>query len=77
MTSIPEGPKRGDQVVIVNAFGKESSRRALGRVEEAGHDFPIVFVCREEEWLLAEVERREPEGVPWPAEDVRLIEDHF
>jgi hypothetical protein len=39
-----------------------------------GEDFAVVWVCRPEEWEQAQAEGREPEGVPWPIEDVRVIE---
>jgi hypothetical protein len=59
----------GDQVEVVDAEGERLRRRALGGVID-GADFPVVWVCREEEWVAAKHEGREPEGVPWPAGDV-------
>jgi hypothetical protein len=56
-------------VTIVTALGDRLPRRALTPVV-TGSDFLVVWVCREEEWLAATAEGREPEGVPWPAEDV-------
>ncbi len=64
-------PQPGEVVTIINAFGEESPRVAVSNVLERGHDFPVVFVCREDEWLAAQEEDREPDTVPWPAEDVR------
>jgi hypothetical protein len=66
--------KRGDRVLVRTADGSEHPRRALGDVTE-GKDFAIVEVCREEEWEAAQVEGREPQGVPWPAEHVRLADE--
>lgn len=60
----------GDHVVAVDAEGELLPRRALGGIVD-GEDFPVVWVCREEEWDAAQRESREPEGVPWPAGDVR------
>ena len=60
----------GDQVEVVDAEGERLPRCALSGVVE-GADFPVVWVCREEEWERARAEGREPDGVPWPAEDVR------
>lgn len=60
----------GDRVHTVNAFGERQERRAISGVELEGHDFPVIWVCREDEWTAALEENREPEGVPWPAEDV-------
>jgi len=62
----------GDQVEAVDAEGERLRRRAMSTVVD-GVDFPVVWVCREEEWHAAHREGREPEGVPWPAEDVHLM----
>ncbi len=59
----------GQQVVVVDAFGTRTVRRATTGVVE-GHDFSLVRVCTEEEWQEAEREQREPNAVPWPVEDV-------
>lgn len=67
-------PTSGDVVLAVNAFGERNRRRALSGVLAQGHDFPVVMICREEEWEAALAEGREPEGVPWPAEDVEPID---
>lgn len=63
----------GDHVEVVDAEGERLPRRALGGVVD-GEDFPVIWVCREEEWEAAQREGRQPDGVPWPAEDVRLRE---
>jgi hypothetical protein len=60
---------RGDRVLVRSSFEGVGERRALGDVV-MGHDFPVVWVCTETEWAAAEAEGRDPEGVPWPAEDV-------
>lgn len=60
----------GDKVIVVDAFGVEHERRALTGVVPA-HDFDVVWACRENEWETAVAEGRQPEGVPWPVEDVR------
>lgn len=60
----------GDHVEIVDAEGERLPRRALGGIVD-GEDFAVVWVCREEEWSAAQREGREPDRVPWPAEDVR------
>jgi hypothetical protein len=59
----------GDHVIALNARGERSERIALTGVVQ-GHDFPVVWICRPEEWVASQAEGREPEGVPWPAEDV-------
>jgi hypothetical protein len=60
-------------VVVVDAFGQDQERIALSGVVQGG-DFEVVRVCRPDEWELARDEGREPDGVPWPAEDVRLVQ---
>jgi hypothetical protein len=61
----------GDLVIATDAEGVPLPKRALGGVID-GVDFPVVWVCREEEWQAAHREGREPDGVPWPADDVHL-----
>jgi hypothetical protein len=63
--------ERGDQVLAASADGVERQLRALGGVI-AGGDFAVVWVCSEGEWSTAEAEGREPQGIPWPAQNVRL-----
>lgn len=60
----------GDLVVATDAEGIPLPKRALGGITQ-GVDFPVVWVCREEEWEAAQQQGRDPEGVPWPAEDVQ------
>ena len=64
-------PERGDLVVAVDAAGEDLPRRALGG-PVMGTNFLVIWVCREDEWHAAQREGREPDAVPWPAEDVRL-----
>jgi hypothetical protein len=63
----------GSRVLARSAFDELLERRAVTGVQP-GHDFPVVWVCSEEEWQGAQSEGRHPEGLPWPAEDVRLAE---
>ena len=65
--------KRGDLIIVRDARGRELRKRALGPVTQGG-SFEVVWACREEEWQAAQQEGREPEGMPWPAEDVSLVE---
>lgn len=65
--------KQGDRVQAASADGVERQLRALGGVT-AGGDFAVVWVCTEQEWTTAQEEGRDPQGVPWPAEDVKLID---
>ncbi len=59
----------GAHVYVETALGEKLPRRAISAVVP-GHDFDVVWVCREEEWEAATKESRDPEGVPFPAEDV-------
>jgi hypothetical protein len=61
--------KRGDAVIITDAFGKEHQAEAMTPIQgtHSGtgfrvHDFPVIYVQT--------VRMTEP--VPWPVEDVRL-----
>lgn len=64
----------GAMVSALDAFGNRNRRRAITGVVD-GMDFPVVWVCRDEEWERAHEAGRDPEGVPWPAEDVEPIEE--
>jgi hypothetical protein len=61
----------GSRVLATSASGEQLERRAItGPVD--GDDFRVVWVCREEEWVAALNEGRDPEGIPWPVEDVQV-----
>lgn len=64
--------KPGVKVLARDALGALLERRAVTSVELA-NNHEVVWVCKEEEWLAAEANSREPEAVPWPAEDVHLV----
>jgi hypothetical protein len=61
--------EQGQTVMVRTADDRMLERHALSEVV-MGDDFEIVWVCREEEWLAAQAEGREPSAVPWPAEAV-------
>jgi hypothetical protein len=63
----------GDLVMVRTALGDWRQRRAVTGVEP-GDRFAIVWACPLEEWNAARAEGRDPDAVPWPAEDVRLAE---
>jgi hypothetical protein len=65
--------KRGDWLTAEAADGVPRELRAIGGII-AGGDFAVVWACRPAEWDAAIAEGREPEGIPWPAEDVRVVE---
>jgi hypothetical protein len=62
--------ERGDPVRAIALDGVLDKIATTGIVP--GNRFPVVWVCRPEEWQAALQEDREPDAVPWPAEDVRL-----
>jgi hypothetical protein len=63
----------GSTVLARTAFGDELTRIAQTGVE-MGRDFLVVWVTVPQEWEKAQAEGREPDSVPWPAEDVRPAE---
>jgi hypothetical protein len=65
--------ERGARVLAAAADGTTRELWALGPVI-AGGDFAVIWACSEREWNAAQAEAREPVGIPWPAEDVRLAE---
>ena len=60
----------GQVVIARTASERDLEKRAVTGVV-MGRDFPVVWVSRLEEWDAAKREGREPDAVPWPAEDVR------
>ena len=60
---------RGSEVVVRTVDNRLVRRRAVTGVVQ-GDDFPVVWVCREEEYRAAQAQGREPEAIPWPAGDV-------
>lgn len=65
--------ERGDLVIAASADGRDRDLRALTGVT-AGGDFAVVWACSPREWDAARAEGREPQGIPWPAEDVCVAE---
>lgn len=63
--------QRGDRIKAKAADGKPRELRALGGIIPGG-DFAVVWACSLAEWDAAEAEGRDPEGIPWPAEDVAV-----
>jgi hypothetical protein len=63
--------ERGARVRAAAADGTTRSLRALTGVVPGG-DFAVIWGCSEREWENAAAEGREPQGIPWPAEDVQL-----
>ena len=65
--------RRGTLLECETAGGGHVTMRALGGVVQ-GYDFPVVWVCTQEEYARAEAAGAEPDGIPWPASAVRVIE---
>lgn len=63
--------QQGDRVFARAMDGERLERKAWTGVV-MGSDFEVVWVVRPEEWDKAASEGREPDAVPWPAEDVAL-----
>jgi len=61
----------GNRVTVRTADKRQVARIAVTGIVEGG-DFPVVWVCREQEWSASQREQRAPQGLPWPATDVRL-----
>ena len=64
----------GMTVLARTADGETVKRRAVTSVID-GLDFPVVWICTEEDWLEMQSNGsgngHRPDGaVPWPAEDV-------
>jgi hypothetical protein len=63
--------EKGSRLLAASADGSTRELRALSGVV-AGGDFAVVWACSEGSWAAAQAEGREPDGIPWPAEDVRV-----
>lgn len=62
--------ERGDVLHATTASGSEIRMRALGSPQR-GADFPVVWVCTEDEWARSEREGDEADGLPWPVSAIR------
>lgn len=62
----------GDRVVVQTADKREVRRIAVSTVVQGG-DFPVVWVCSDDEWSAAQKEGRAPNAIPWPAVNVRVV----
>jgi len=65
---------KGARVIVRTADDRRLPFRALSGAVN-GHDFAVVWVCNEREWELANKERREPNGLPWPLDAVEVAEN--
>lgn len=64
----------GSRIEARTADNRTIQRRALSGVVD-GLDFPVVWLCTDEEWEAAQRDGRDPNVVPWPAEDVQLVQE--
>jgi hypothetical protein len=66
--------ERGDLVEAITARGDVVRMRALG-APIMGRDFPVLWVCTEEEWSRSQSVDDEADGLPWPFEDIKELSD--
>ncbi len=64
--------ERGSHVMVRCADGRLLTKIATSGVVN-GYSFLVVWACTEEEWITAQVEGREPNAMPWPAETVSPV----
>ncbi|WP_066914364.1 hypothetical protein [Mycobacterium interjectum] len=64
--------ERGDLLDVTTASGAIVRMRAMN-VPVQGRDFPVVWVCTEQEWDRATASDEEPDGIPWPLDAVRAL----
>jgi hypothetical protein len=62
--SVVEATTAGGQLVRMVAIGPPIR----------GRDFPVVWVCTEDEWSRSQDENEAPDAVPWPLTAVRILE---
>jgi hypothetical protein len=63
----------GDRVEVTTADSERLVMRAIGAPEQ-GRDFPVLWVCTEEEYERANREGDEPDGLPWPLNALREMQ---
>lgn len=55
------------------ASGATVRLRAIGPPQR-GRDFPVVWVCTEEEYERSQAASDEPDALPWPLDAVTVLE---
>lgn len=63
----------GTLLEVITASGESAHMRALG-APVRGRDFPVVWVCTEEEYTAARLHDERSAGIPWPLDAVRPLE---
>jgi hypothetical protein len=69
----PMSIHRGSAVEVTTANGDQIVMRALGQPIR-GRDFPVVWVCTDEEYERAESAGDEADGLPWPLDALHELE---
>ncbi|WP_157185953.1 hypothetical protein [Mycobacterium canetti] len=64
--------ERGDLIDATTASSGVVRMRALGRPIQ-GRDFPVVWVCTDNEWERANAAGDDPDGLPWPLDAVHQL----
>lgn len=59
----------GDHIRARTAAGTTVQLRAVGSPMR-GRDFPVVWVCTEDEWNRSQATGVEPDSLPWPLDAV-------
>jgi hypothetical protein len=65
--------QRGTAVDVRTATGAHVRMRAMS-APVRGRDFPVVWVCTDEEYQSALNGGQEPDGIPWPLDAVQVLE---
>lgn len=65
--------ERGTIVEAVTASGETLAMRALGGPIQ-GHDFPVLWVCTEQEWARSAAAHDDADGLPWPVEAIKELQ---
>jgi len=61
----------GTYLLVTTASGEKVRMRAMGHPVR-GRDFPVVWVCTDEEYDQLVQGGVEPQGIPWPVEAVEV-----
>ena len=67
----PMAIEPGTLLEATTATGDTVLLRAIHRPEK-GRDFPVVWVCTQEEYERAQASGDEPDGIPWPLDAVSV-----
>ena len=67
--------EEGSRLEAVTASGELVQMRAIG-APVRGRDFPVVWVCTEQEYNRAQANGGHPKAIPWPLDAVRELGSH-